>query len=190
MVMSIVTGDPDRIAELGVKDSKKLSPTRRSYLSAAIRNEFSYEIRVIDSQEINRFMQHGTLNELEKKAAIELISHSQEEVYVDSFDVNQERLSDELSRSTGRKVVCLHKADERIPAVSAASIISKVERDRIVGEIARIYGNVGSGYPSDPVTIEFLRKAISAGSDLSKIVRVRWETYRRLKEEVETRRLL
>jgi ribonuclease HII len=86
--------------------------------------------------------------------------------------------------------VCLHKADERIPAVSAASIISKVERDRIVGEIARIYGNVGSGYPSDPVTIEFLRKAISAGSDLSKIVRVRWETYRRLKEEVETRRLL
>ena len=40
--------------------------------------------------------------------------------------------------------------------VSAASIVAKVTRDRAIAVLAKKYGEIGSGYPSDPVTIRFL----------------------------------
>ena len=40
--------------------------------------------------------------------------------------------------------------------VSAASIVAKVVRDREITKLAKKYGEIGSGYPSDPVTIRWL----------------------------------
>ena len=46
-----------------------------------------------------------------------------------------------------------HKADENHPEVSAASIIAKVTRDKIIEQLKEEIGfDIGSGYPSDPKT--------------------------------------
>jgi ribonuclease HII len=46
-------------------------------------------------------------------------------------------------------------------------------------EIKRKYGDIGSGYPSDPVTIDFIK---SKGQELKKtgIVRTSWATWKKL----------
>ena len=87
-------------------------------------------------------------------------------------------------------MVCEHKADAKYPAVSAASIIAKVTRDREIEKIKDQYGEVGSGYPSDPHTIDFLKREISRGTDISGIVRTEWATFRRIRSEAGNRRLI
>jgi ribonuclease HII len=80
------------------------------------------------------------------------------------------------------QVICEHKADVNHPSVSAASILAKVEREeqveKIKGEYIK-YGNVGSGYPSDPVTKSFLR---NNGEKLknSGIFRKTWATWKQM----------
>ncbi|MCL4332791.1 MAG: ribonuclease HII [Candidatus Thermoplasmatota archaeon] len=180
LVMSIVCGDPDEIVSLGARDSKKMTPSRREKVAQKIRDRLEFTVRVVPSTEINGWMSKENLNRMEEKIALELIGHASAVVYVDSFDVDEARLSRLLSTTSGKEVHCMHRADDRIPAVSAASIISKVERDRIIRELSAEYGNMGSGYPSDPVTVEFLTRAIREGIDISGIVRTGWSTYRRM----------
>ena len=59
-------------------------------------------------------------------------------------------------------------------------LLAKVERDNIIEELHREYGDFGSGYPSDPRTIAFLRKCISDKKDVSRIVRREWATWKKL----------
>ena len=82
-----------------------------------------------------------------------------------------------VSGITDKKIICRHRADSSFPAVSAASIVAKVIREEEMGKIREKYGNTGSGYPSDPVTIKFLSDSIKSGTYISEIVRNRWKTY-------------
>ena len=80
--------------------------------------------------------------------------------------------------NSGRKIICRHKADEIYPAVSAASIVAKVIRDREIEKLHEKYGDFGSGYPSDPRTINFVKNSIQNKIDIDKIVRHQWKTYK------------
>lgn len=53
------------------------------------------------------------------------------------------------------------KADSIYPIVSVASVIAKVTRDTHLKEVCRNIGSVGSGYPSDPNTVRFLKANVS-----------------------------
>jgi len=46
-----------------------------------------------------------------------------------------------------------HEADSKYTVTAAASIVAKVTRDRRIAGLNRVYGDVGSGYPSDPRTM-------------------------------------
>ncbi len=74
----------------------------------------------------------------------------------------------------------MNKADKLIPIVSAASIIAKVIRDTIINELHREYGDFGSGYPSDPRTIRFLKNWVREHGDLPPIVRRSWSTVKKI----------
>jgi len=76
-------------------------------------------------------------------------------------------------------------ADRNYPIVGAASILAKVERDRRISQLEKLYGPLGSGYPSDERTIEFLKGYLRRRQDLPPIVRRRWKTIRRVKEKWE-----
>ena len=181
MVVAIVCCDPMQIKEIGVRDSKKLTPERRSYLFDRImESSICVEIETIPSAVINGEMQHRTLNEIEYDRFLALIRKCGKDAYVDAFDVDPERLSRRLSTDSGFKIIAEHGADDRFPSVSAASIIAKVTRDREIENLHEIYGDFGSGYPSDPATVKFLKQSLKNGINIDHIVRKEWKTWKDL----------
>ena len=61
-----------------------------------------------------------------------------------------------------------------------SSIIAKVTRDREIEKLHEIYGNFGSGYPSDPETVKFLKQSLQKGINIDDIVRREWKTWKDL----------
>ncbi|PXF61170.1 MAG: hypothetical protein C4B59_05320 [Candidatus Methanogaster sp.] len=74
------------------------------------------------------------------------------------------------------KITARHKADATYPIVAAASIIAKVQRDRAVRTLGREVGDFGSGYPSDPKTIRFMREWFREHKSFPEWVRHSWKT--------------
>ncbi len=180
MVISIVCGDDKLLKDTGVRDSKKLSPARREYLYSIITMNYSYKFNILTASDLNRLMETKTLNEIEMDEVCKLAEAADDKIYVDCFDVIEKRAEEILRFRTGREIICKHKADVLFPAVSAASIISKVIRDREIVKIEKEYGYFGSGYPSDERTIEFIKKSVSSGTDITDIVRLKWKTYKNI----------
>jgi ribonuclease HII len=79
------------------------------------------------------------------------------------------------------EIISTHHAEDKFPAVAAASIIAKTTRDRIVRELHGEFGDFGSGYPSDPKTRAYLREILSS-SNLPRIVRRSWKTIHYLED--------
>lgn len=69
-----------------------------------------------------------------------------------------------------------HAADLHCLAVAGASILAKVERDRIIRELGESLGiDIGSGYPSDPKTVSAL-PALLEGDTPHDCLRWKWKT--------------
>jgi ribonuclease H2 subunit A len=99
------------------------------------------------------------------------------EVYIDTVgdaDKYQKRLS---QRFQGLKFTVCPKADALYPIVSAASIVAKVTRDNSLTNLNASQGSgFGSGYPSDPVTKQWLEKNVSPIFGYPSMVRFSWST--------------
>ena len=62
------------LERMGVKDSKRLTPNRRTILSRKLKKMFEYEIVVISALEIDKMRADGiNLNDIEKNAMRDLI---------------------------------------------------------------------------------------------------------------------
>jgi ribonuclease HII len=170
------------LERLSLRDSKKVSPKRRIVLARKIDriaechlvNITAKDIDLLRSKDVN-------LNQIEKIAINQIIGNAQPATcLIDCMDVNPERLKQEMELNHPEvKVVAEHGADDRYPLVSAASIVAKVERDREIQHFRKKYRNIGSGYPSDPRTISFL-KQIPPG-ELPDFVRQSWATIERIR---------
>ena len=171
---------------MGIKDSKKLTPTRRKVLSRKLESMFECETVVITAKDIDNLRAKGVnLNEIEKIAMIKIINNLEYDcVIIDSVDIKPKRLEKGIKNVVGDiEIKAEHKADETYLEVAAASIIAKFKRDEIIEKIKKEYrqiGEVGSGYPSDPKTKEFL-KNFSYG-EMPDIVRKSWNTVQKLKK--------
>jgi RNase HII (EC 3.1.26.4) len=58
----------------------------------------------------------------------------------------------------------------------AASILAKHEREQHVAALREQHGDVGSGYPSDPVTQTFLEDYVDTHGELPACARRSWQT--------------
>jgi ribonuclease HII len=173
-----VTSD-DILADLGVKDSKLLSAKERERLYTIIRKRCRVATVKLDAQEIDAVRQDMTLNAAVARAHAQvIIKLSPACAYVDACDVNAFRYAEMVKSHLERpcEIVSEHHADEKFPAVSAASIIAKVTRDRAIATLAKKYGDIGSGYPADPVTIRFLNAYIDEHRVPPPIARKSWKT--------------
>jgi ribonuclease HII len=174
-----------RLKELGVKDSKELSPRRREELFPEIvRAAERVHWASVAPEEIDDVVAHGRrlrkLNYLEAVYFARVIDRlGAQKVTVDASDVIPARFGRDVSSNLRArcKVVALHRADRDFPVVSAASIVAKVERDRQVEQLRQVHGDFGSGYPSDPATRTFFTKWMKRGEPLPPFVRKSWRTW-------------
>lgn len=168
---------------IGVKDSKRLSPKNRTTISRKIKKITEFKTTIITAQDIDTMRNEGTnLNKIETNAMTEIIQHFNPDMCcIDCIDVNEQRFHNKIQHINHKmKVITEHKADDTYNIVSAASIIAKVERDKQMAIIRNEYGAVGSGYPSDKYTINYLK---SLNGEYPPIVRQTWNTVKNLEEK-------
>ena len=208
LVVAIVVfkkGASKKLAEIGVRDSKMLTPKRREELYAEI-EKFAVEkkVSIITPQEINDAMRNKiSLNELEAMHFSKLfdsIASDARYLYLDSPDVIAEKFAVRVNMQTSKptkvigiktkaepgknytKIIAEHKADVKYPIVSAASIIAKVTRDAEVKKLERsLRQKIGSGYPSDSKTINAILNNISNEAFISN-TREYWKTMQRIRQ--------
>ncbi len=180
----------DFLQKIGVKDSKKLSPTKRHELAKIIiENCHSHKIKIIGVKEIdNRENQRITMNRLEVLKFADLINELKPSVVIlDAADVKEKRFGDSIKTLLDyfpKKIISKHKADDIFPIVSASSIIAKDTRDNLIKTLKKKYGDFGSGYPSDTKTINFLRDWITNHKEPPIFARKTWDTTKRLLDEI------
>lgn len=171
----------EKLRQLGVKDSKQLSPVARDRLfEPIIKLTRAWERVLLSPEDIDkRSSRNKNLNQLELEACIRILSKLSPDVaYLDSFYKNPEMLKLELSKKIRARLIVEHKADERYLVVGAASVLAKVLRDREIQRIeAEVGERIGSGYPSDPLTVEFLKRHSNKGHP---IIRKSWKAFTKL----------
>jgi ribonuclease HII len=128
-------------------------------------------------------MPRENLNEIEVEAFAELLRQlTPRTAVLDACDVNAARFGARVGAKLAAPCVIQseHEADARHPVVAAASILAKVERDRLMQEISAQHGACGSGYSHDVATTTWLKAYVERHKTLPPFARREWETSRRL----------
>jgi ribonuclease HII len=179
MFAAAVHAPPTAIPD-GIDDSKRLSPDRREALAARLRTDERVAIGLaeIPVARIDGEEDMNTLTVAAQAEAVAAVARDGDGGILDAADTSTERFARRVRERVPVEVDLRaeHGADETYLLVSAASVLAKVERDAHVAGLAETYGEVGSGYPSDPITREFLRTYVDAHGDLPDCARRSWST--------------
>ena len=133
VVVGIAIMKPESFID-GINDSKKISEKKRELLYEQITNEaIDWSVGIIDQKEIDEI---NILNATKKALhmAIKSLKVKPERILVDAL---------EHIDTCGIPYTSIIKGDAKIYSISAASIIAKVTRDRIMQEYDEIYPEYG-----------------------------------------------
>ena len=133
VVVGIAIMKPESFIE-GINDSKKVSEKKREMLYDTITEEaVDWAVGIIDQNEIDKI---NILNETKKALhmAIDNLKVKPDRILVDAL---------EHIDTCGIPYTSIIKGDAKIYSISAASIIAKVTRDRIMQEYDEIYPQYG-----------------------------------------------
>ncbi|EIZ80013.1 ribonuclease HII [Novosphingobium sp. Rr 2-17] len=125
----------------GLDDSKKLSKARRAELEAAIKRRCRWAVGVVDVEEIDRLNIFGATMLAMTRAVLSLceaLGEEPDEVLIDGNLTPVNRTAD--WRWNARAIV---GGDAIEPCISAASIIAKEHRDRMMRELALAHPHFG-----------------------------------------------
>ncbi|MFJ6207767.1 ribonuclease HII [Lysinibacillus sp. NPDC092081] len=124
--------DPNNPIE-GLRDSKKLSAKRREELAEEIKEKaLSWSINIASLEEVETLnVLNATL--LGMKRSVESLHIKPDKVFVDGNKLPDLDIPAEA----------IIKGDDLIPAISAASILAKVERDKVIKELHELYPQYG-----------------------------------------------
>lgn len=181
MVAACVLARPADLPD-GVGDSKDIAPERREALDRTIRDAGDVAVGVATVPVARIDDPETDMNALTVAAQAEAVSDVARDglhVVADAGDTDAERFGRRLADAVSAdvSVEAAHGADADHPVVGAASVVAKVARDAHVATLAEEYGrDVGSGYPSDPVTREFLAEYVAEHSELPDCARASWAT--------------
>ena len=116
-----------------LKDSKKISPKNRKQLANYIKKNAIYSINKASIKEIDKLnILQATL--LSMKRAIDHLKHKPNIILVDGTHA---------PKNMSYHFKTIIRGDEKIPAISAASIIAKVARDKYITRLAKNYRPYG-----------------------------------------------
>jgi len=177
--------DLHKLIALKPRDSKLMTASEReeSY-PKLLRVLKHYKVFILQPDEIDKAV-HGhdglNLNKLEAKKQAEILDEFKPgKAIIDCPSNNIDSYGIYLKKLLKNKKIELileHNA-ERYPLVAAASIIAKVTGDREVEKLKKQIGiDFGSGYMSDPKTVEFLQKNFE---NYPELFRKSWFPYQEL----------
>ncbi|MGN1301907.1 MAG: ribonuclease HII [Clostridia bacterium] len=133
VVVGVVIMKPDSFIE-GINDSKKISETKREKLYEQITEEaLAWSVGIVTEKEIDEI---NILNATKKALtqALENLEIKPDRILVDAL---------EHIDTKGVPYTSIIKGDAKIYSISAASIIAKVTRDRIMREYDEVYPEYG-----------------------------------------------
>lgn len=167
-VAAIKQEDEHKLVELGVKDSKLLTPAVREDLFERVKKLCAWEIIITPPMEVDAAVRSkkDNLNILEARTSAELLARVSKKNKIDKAILDcptkNTKKYTELMRSLLKEehdLLCENKADLNYPIVAAASILAKVTRDREMLRVSKLAGvDVGSGYMTDPKTHAWLQE--------------------------------
>ncbi|MGQ4556621.1 ribonuclease HII [Halobellus sp. GM3] len=188
MVAAAVRAPPGAIPD-GVDDSKRLSPARRESITAALRecDAVAVGVAVVSTDRIDDpATDMNSLTVAGHAEAVAAVARDGDSVLADAGDVSESRFARRVCEGVADagsdasvRVRAEHGADATYPLVAAASVIAKVERDTRIEALATEYaeyGPIGSGYPSDPTTRDFLSRYVGETGALPACARASWST--------------
>lgn len=179
--------DEPALRAMGVRDSKMLRPARREELRGRIeRLAVAWRVLPVGPAELDA----ESLGEIGKRAFVTLAAELRPDVLVLDAPVPPGQIprfaADIAARLValglhGIEIVAENKADVNHPCCSAASVIAKTTRDAALADIARQAGtDIGSGYPSDRRTRDYLAAVWRKDGAWPSWVRTKWDTARRV----------
>lgn len=180
MFAACVRGDPDALP--AVRDSKRLSADRRERLAGEIREgPFDVGLAEVPTGRIDGEEDMNGLTVAAHAEAISAAAREGDRGLADAGDTDADRFARRVAAAAEPAVEldAEHGADGADPLVAAASVVAKVARDDHVAALAAEYDRaLGSGYPSDPTTREFLRAFVREHGRLPACARASWATSR------------
>lgn len=184
------------LKKFGVRDSKLLSPRKRSFLYQKLKRVADdFVILKISAMDIDKLRTKTNLNKIWFHRVQNIINSLEpKKVYVDALEANVKRCHEKILQGIKDElkdieIICENFADKKYPIVGAASIMAKVVRDAEIKKLHRIYGDFGSGYTSDERTIKFLKDWIKKNKQFPYFVRRSWMTAKEIKKELRQRRI-
>jgi len=176
-----------KLNELGVKDSKKISPKKREKLSEDIKKiAIDFRIFELPPQVIDKVVFRSQplkrLNYLETMIMAKLVRELKPDiVYMDPPDVDSQRCSEQVKSviKYNIEVICEPRADDKYTSTGAASILAKVTRDQRIKELHKLYGDFNSGYAGDRKTQKFIQEYFSQNKECPDFMRASWVTVQR-----------
>eukprot|EP00210_Caulerpa_lentillifera_P004767 g4551.t1 len=184
-----------KLHDLKLADSKTLSPSRRETLFEKINQTdgLGFIVDIIPASEISSKMLQQVptnLNRIAIESTFKLIKEvlkrglQIKQVYVDTLgppESHQLKLEREFP---DLEFTVKKKADSIYPVVSMASIVAKVLRDREINQFQKTSDeSLGSGYPSDQVTINWLKRKLDPVFGFPSEIRFSWSTCSNLLKE-------
>ncbi len=119
----------------GIKDSKKLSEKKREEWFEKIKDNFKYSVVMVSPQDVDRIGISKSIQFAVNKVLDKLsMGKNKELVLLDGFLKAPEHFNNQKS---------FIKGDEKIPLISAASIMAKVLRDREMRRLHEVYPKYG-----------------------------------------------
>jgi ribonuclease HII len=200
----IDSSNEKELRRLGVKDSKQITPKRRTFLVEKIKEiSETFEVIRVLPPEIDEMGPDGNkrikLNEIEAKACAEIINrinkgYKKIKIIIDCPSTNISKWKDylltKIDNLSNLAISCEHKADVNHISVSAASIIAKDIREKEMDKIRERYvEEIGSGYCSDPLTMKFIEKYAVKYQD-DGIFRRTWITWKKASLNFEQSKLI
>lgn len=174
--------DKNELVKHDITDSKLLDKNTREELFDTIKElAVDYKILSLNAAEITEWMKSASLNEIEAIKTAEMLNSlevSPDVCYVDCPDTIPQRYSQSIQNLYEKpgRIVAEHKADMTYRVAGAASILAKVTRDSTIKDLAKLHGNIGTGYPSDPLTQSWLDEHWKKNRSFPDCVRKRWST--------------
>lgn len=133
VICMIICDDINYLKLIGVKDSKKLSPKKRTQISTLLKSseiDITYSFGVVSNKYIDKYGVDLSMRE----AYIRAINSSSVKPSSVIIDGRTNYLS-----NTGLRVKTVIKGDDKIIQIGAASILAKVYRDNMIEKLDSKY---------------------------------------------------